>query len=802
MPWFFRNRFLVLATLAFLFPLLALAVFFDPPKEDITFFLPDDPVLAEQFSAFPLTPPARLVFLELSARDAAAADRLDEAVRIVRQKLVPPLFTAVHPSPAMPRAEDLMSLVPSLLNNEEFTRYTNAAKPEELSASLPALKANLMGLQGVVLKEFIPADPLGMLAVLFDRMKRTGLLPKGREGKMSFAGLEGLAFGGGLRSADGRARLLFIETPLQSMDAYSATVVAGILSGLAPAMPEGVTASAISAHQQTAANIRTVQADMRRVLVASSAALALIFLIWLRSIASLPALFLPAFALLGAWGLLSLTQERLSGITLGFGAVLLGIVVDYALHIHCAIRAGMAPERAASALWRPLCVSFLTTAGAVSVLFFSDLPGMRQVGLFSILGCAVGLLLALLILPLLHRPPAAPLAAGAAPRAPGGGPRIRPLPFCLFLLCVAAAVWTGRNVTMQGDLSSLGVRDPALVHAEREFTERWGQGFRRSAMLVGKGPDTEGTLTDARNALQTVEAALRERKREDGGIISPLPLIPPPGNQTASRGLWHRFAHGSGPGLRRALGPGGEAAALGFADTAFAPFLNALDAPSQPITPGLFDQAGLGLIRALFLPSVVLDGKQVTAVISLVPDDPALLDAVRGDLPPGSIIFSPTGIAARISGAVRDDFTRMGLFALAVVTLCLAAALRSIRGFLLAMVPSLAGCATLLFAFGLSGRPMNMFTAAAIPLVMGLCAEYGIFMTRHVTRPDAASTPKAILLSGLTTLAGFGCLALADHPALHTLGLAVAAGIGAAIPAALWLLPLLAGKNRTGTEQL
>jgi uncharacterized membrane protein YdfJ with MMPL/SSD domain len=50
---------------------------------------------------------------------------------------------------------------------------------------------------------------------------------------------------------------------------------------------------------------------------------------------------------------------------------------------------------------------------------------------------------------------------------------------------------------------------------------------------------------------------------------------------------------------------------------------------------------------------------------------------------------------------------------------------------------------------------------------------------------------KGILLSALTTLAGFGSLLLARHPALFSLGAAVTGGIAAAMAAALWLQPLM-----------
>jgi predicted RND superfamily exporter protein len=59
---------------------------------------------------------------------------------------------------------------------------------------------------------------------------------------------------------------------------------------------------------------------------------------------------------------------------------------------------------------------------------------------------------------------------------------------------------------------------------------------------------------------------------------------------------------------------------------------------------------------------------------------------------------------------------------------------------------------------------------------------------------EGLGTEKAVLVSGLTTLAGFGALALALHPALHTIGVTVLLGIGAAFPSALLVIPAFQGK--------
>lgn len=99
----------------------------------------------------------------------------------------------------------------------------------------------------------------------------------------------------------------------------------------------------------------------------------------------------------------------------------------------------------------------------------------------------------------------------------------------------------------------------------------------------------------------------------------------------------------------------------------------------------------------------------------------------------------------------------------------------------------------------LTGLPLNLFNVLAFPLVLGVGVDYGIYVVLAVRQrgraPHAvASIVKPVLLSGLTTIAGFGSLGWANHPALSSLGLVCAMGVACCLfstlffilPAYLW----------------
>ena len=93
------------------------------------------------------------------------------------------------------------------------------------------------------------------------------------------------------------------------------------------------------------------------------------------------------------------------------------------------------------------------------------------------------------------------------------------------------------------------------------------------------------------------------------------------------------------------------------------------------------------------------------------------------------------------------------------------------------------------------GIAFNLFNVVAAILIIGLGVDYGIFMVTKLTQSLDDATERAVFVSGLTTIAGFGALILARHPALHSIGLSVLIGIGAAIPAALVVIPAMFRKE-------
>ncbi len=138
------------------------------------------------------------------------------------------------------------------------------------------------------------------------------------------------------------------------------------------------------------------------------------------------------------------------------------------------------------------------------------------------------------------------------------------------------------------------------------------------------------------------------------------------------------------------------------------------------------------------------------------------------------------------------------VYAILLVTLVTALTLRRLRETVLALLPLGLG---LMWAFGLMyffGLKFNMGNVFGLPLILGAAAEYGVnIVLRFMEGRDhggpliARSTMMAVLISGLTTIVGFGTLMIADHRGIFGLGLLLTLGTTTSLIAALIVLPVL-----------
>ncbi len=164
-----------------------------------------------------------------------------------------------------------------------------------------------------------------------------------------------------------------------------------------------------------------------------------------------------------------------------------------------------------------------------------------------------------------------------------------------------------------------------------------------------------------------------------------------------------------------------------------------------------------------------------------------------------SVVPDATGDPVQLleyTSLLKQSYERAAWYALAAMLVLVYVQFRSLRAVLLAHVPVLLAGVWLVGLMAMFNVPFNPANIMTLPLVVGIGVTYGVhILTRFAEERNPAilakSTGKAVLVSGLTTAAGFGSLILAKHQGIVSLGFVMSVGVAAAMIAGLLSLPAL-----------
>ncbi|MGO9201940.1 MAG: MMPL family transporter [Limisphaerales bacterium] len=157
---------------------------------------------------------------------------------------------------------------------------------------------------------------------------------------------------------------------------------------------------------------------------------------------------------------------------------------------------------------------------------------------------------------------------------------------------------------------------------------------------------------------------------------------------------------------------------------------------------------------------------------------------------------------------LKSSYIQAAEYSLIAIVLLILVHFRSLACVVLALIPVAVGSLWLAGLMGLCHIPLNPANIMTLPLVLGIGVTNGIHILNRYAEEQtpsilARSTGKAVLVSGLTTIAGFGSLTLGKHCGLQSLGYVMSIGLASCMIAGLAFLPallsLLARKNPQNT---
>jgi hopanoid biosynthesis associated RND transporter like protein HpnN len=143
---------------------------------------------------------------------------------------------------------------------------------------------------------------------------------------------------------------------------------------------------------------------------------------------------------------------------------------------------------------------------------------------------------------------------------------------------------------------------------------------------------------------------------------------------------------------------------------------------------------------------------------------------------------------------LKDSYVEATWWALGAIVILTFIHFRHIGPVILSLLPVAIGAGWMVGFMGWTGIPFNPANIMTLPLVVGIGVTNGIHILNRFAEEKnpgilAKSTGKAVLVSGLTTIAGFGSLILADHQGIRSLGWVMAVGTATCMIAGLTFLP-------------
>src|SRR6202142_1188584 len=462
-------------------------------------------------------------------------------------------------------------------------------------------------------------------------------------------------------------------------------------------------------------------------------------------------------SLLGAWVATAAAWQRVHILVFVVGSLLAGVAVDYGFYLclQPRLRPGEPYAERASRLIRPLLASALTTVIGFSFLLWSELPLIRQLGVFVSAGLVCALGTALLWFAQVedsYLETRTFIRTRLPVRSAWGRGGAR----ALLLLGGAVALTGPWRLRWRDDIRELQIPTPGLQANDSRVRALFGDtGARTVYFTRGQTP------ADARSALQAF--LLWHRAEFPGAAATTL------GDAVPTEEQWGRLPRqlaelgGFEGDLRSAL------ARHGFEPGAFGAFFGAwreeAGGRGRPTYAGLVGGVGAALQGPLT--SLLHIGPGMCWFVTVA-------DHAEGAEPPAATNTSSDSQLQNLNqlfSRYRVSALRLSSVGLAFVGASVFVLYGLRRGVRIFAIPA-GACLFTFGLFGLAGATLNLFNLLGAFLGVCLSHNYAIFSAESARSGD--EPPPSIRMSAVATASSFGVLALSRIPVVSALGLTVA----------------------------
>ena len=760
-------------------------------EEDITKLIPSNDKTSEMQKVLETTNFADKIILNISRKSDGTADDISQYASQIIDSINKSSSEYVKQIQGKIQDEDFLETLdfvyknlPLFLDDSDYKTIVNKIQKDSIDIITNSNYKTLVSTSGFIAKETILKDPLGLSFIALKKMRQ-----------LSF-GDDFILNNGFLMSKDKNHVLLFITPSLGSSETSdNAKFVQNLYhinNQLNKSFKNKAQGEYFGGILIAVANAKQIKQDIQLTLGIAMSVLLIILIVFYKKLSVPIILLVPTiFGGLLAVALLYIIRVNISAISLGIGSVLLGVTLDYSLHILTHMRSNNNIKALYKEITKPILMSSLTTALAFLCLLFLNSQALQDLGIFAAISVLGTSTFALIFIPQVYK--------GSVNKSKKQTfiDRLASFQFhkqkgliIVLVIAFVVSLFTYNKVTFNEDISKLNYEPQHLKDAQMHLDVLTNMASK-SVYLAAYG----NSENDALQVNDAIYKKLEELKNNNQIIdfSSIGTLIHSEINQKQSIEKWNTFWNDETiANTKSNLIESG--AKLGFLPTTFNAFYSLVNSDFETLS--IADYNALKTISTDDYITTKDNFTTVTTLVKLKDENADELVNIFNDVKQ-ILVIDRQQMNETFLGNLKTDFNRLVLYSFVVVILLL---LVFYRSFSLMLVTSIPIMLTWLLTIGIMGLfhiEFNIFNIIISTFIFGLGIDYSIFITNgllheYKTGEKALQTYKtSIILSVVTTVLGVGVLIFAKHPALYTISLVSLIGILSAVIISFTLQPLV-----------
>lgn len=688
--------------------------------------------------------------------------------------------------------ETIQQHLPVFLTTEDYKKIDTLVQPGHLRQTLENDIKLLQSPAGFALKNIITNDPSGITFLALKKLQQLQVDDNFQ------------IYDSHIITKNGKTLLVFI-TPASTAGNTGQNKILfekidEALASLQAAFPQ-IEATYFGGAVVSEGNAAQLRKDTRLTLTITVLFLVLFIGFYFRKKRAPFLILLPViYGVVFALAFIYFIKGSISIIALGTGSIVLGIAVNYSLHVFNHTRHTGSMYETIKDLAFPLTIGSFTTIAGFFILQFAGSDMLKDLGLFAGFSLIGATLCSLIFLPHFIGK-----AEAHEARSHSWIDRIASIRFetnkwiVLFILGVSVVLFFfAQQVQFEPDMMQLNYMSDATKGAERKMNTVSGAALR-SLYVVSKDKTLDGALMKSEALQHTIDSLQNKGVVTSASGVSALLL-----SEALQRERVQKWNDYWTPQKKNQLITDitTTGRALGFSMATINNFAQLLNRQYN-----LVNKEDLADIRKNYLDDFVTIKEGQASVVNVlkVPEQNKRLVIASLEQDKDAFVLDRQFLTQRLTQLVNNDFNNIAWMVSILVAVVLFLTFGRIELMLMAFVPMLLSWIWILGIMAIAGIKFNIVNIIVSTLIFGLGDDYSLFVIDGLRKEYAtgqqnlSSYKSSILLSAITTVVGLGVMIFAKHPALKSIAFISVTGILCVVLMAQVLIPYffsLVIKNR------